>query len=100
MKNEMNRYDWRFNFDKDITRAYYERLDILCSCATYRNYYKNIQAIPLGLRRFLEEFGIDVGKPIEQWSVIVNKDENIVENVVYYAINGVANSSDCYEIDI
>lgn len=100
MKNEVNKYGWNFSFDKEITQAYYEKLDILCSCATCRNFYKNIQSIPIELRKFLEEFRIDVGKPIEQWSVIANKDKNIVENVIYYAVNGVANSSDCYEIDI
>ena len=94
MRKQLSRYDWDFDFDKEITHSFYEKLDGLCSCAMCRNFYENIQSLPIELREFLEQFGIDVAKPIEQWPVTAKKDENIVDNVVYYAVNGVAKTMD------
>ncbi|MDD2361690.1 MAG: DMP19 family protein [Oscillospiraceae bacterium] len=90
---------WNFNVDVESTMEYYKNYDGLCDCAMCRNFYLNAPNLPSDVKNFLEQFGIDVGKPIEQWSVIADKQEKIVENALYYAVNGTAESLDGYEID-
>lgn len=91
--------EWEFNVDIKSTAQYYKDYDGLCSCPMCRNFYLNAQNLQHDVRNFLEQFGIDVAKPIEQWSVAANKQENLVDNVLYYAVNGTVESWDKYEID-
>jgi hypothetical protein len=90
---------WNFNVDVESTTEYYKNYDGLCDCAMCRNFYLNAPNLSSDIKNFLEQFGIDVGKPIEQWSVTANKHEKIVDNVLYYAVNGIAESLEGYEID-
>jgi hypothetical protein len=92
--------DWRFEFDKAKTRDYYLKLGELCSCAMCRNFYANAGALPRELTLFLEQFGVDPAKPIEQWSMEAKKTEGIVDNHVYYAVHGTAESKDRSDIEI
>lgn len=91
--------DWNFDVDVESTAQYYKDYNDLCDCAMCRNFYLNVPKIPTDIKAFLEQFGIDVGKPIEQWSVTADKQEKIVDNVLYYAVNGTAESLEGYEID-
>lgn len=100
MREKIHTYGYNFDFDKELTRNYYDNYDGLCSCATCQNFYANMHSFPLELRDFLEQFGIDISKPIEQWSTAADTELNIVNNIVYYAVNGTAKSNDGYEIDI
>lgn len=96
----INSKGWRFSFDKQATKQYYEELNDLCQCDMCRNFYLNVDKIPVDLRIFLEQFGIDVAKPIEQWSLTANKENRRVDNTIYYAVNGYATSPDEDEIEI
>ena len=100
MNEHIHTCGWRFEFDKAKTRDYYLKFDALCSCAMCRNFYANVGALPNELISFLEQFGIDAAKPIEQWSVEAKKAEGLVDNVVYYAVHGTAQSEDRSIIDI
>lgn len=91
---------WHFEFDKEATQKYYASHHDKCSCAPCRNFHKNIKEMPLEVKRFLEEFGIDIDNPIEQMSVIALKEENLVEQEVQYCVKGIATSNELYEIDI
>lgn len=91
---------WHFEFDKKATQEYYASHYDKCNCATCRNFHKNIKEMPLEVKNFLEELGIDIDNPIEQMSVVAFKEENIVEQKVQYYVKGTATSDEGYEIDI
>ena len=65
---EIRHDDWSFIVDIESTAQYYKDYDGLCSCAMCRNFYLNAQNLQHNIKDFLEQFGIDVAKPIEQWS--------------------------------
>ncbi|MDD3035853.1 MAG: hypothetical protein PHO93_02955 [Candidatus Saccharimonadaceae bacterium] len=65
-----------------------------------RNYYKAIIDKSAELCEFLEQFGIDIAKPIETWSSHAYKAEKLADYVSYYAVNGFIKSIGGYEIDI
>jgi len=90
---------WQFSFDKKVTEQYYRDLNDLCSCAMCKNFYMNVNEMPADLRGFLESFGINPAKPIEQWSCIADKETMCVDNTLCYAIHGTATSDEGYEID-
>jgi len=91
---------WTFEFNKEVTTEYYANLHYDCSCASCRNFHKNIHEMPLDVKEFLENFGIDINNPIEKKSVIAIKDENKVEHEVCYCVKGIPKSMEGYEIDI
>jgi hypothetical protein len=91
---------WNFEIDKKATQEYYDSHFDKCTCATCRNFHKNINEMPLGVKEFLEELGIDIDNPIEQMSVIAFKDKKLVEQEVIYCVKGTATSNEGYEIDI
>ena len=62
----------------------------MCQCESCKNFYKNIKFVSDDIRSFIEQFGIDINKPIEQQSIIADKTKKIVENTVYYAVIGEA----------
>lgn len=84
---------WEFCFDKDKTLEYYKSYTDLCQCEYCQNYYQNIDYIPSNVRSFLEQFGIDIAKPIEQVPVMVNKLEKTVDNILYFVVVGKAIST-------
>lgn len=91
---------WNFEFDRAATHEYYASHHDECTCASCRNFHKNIYEMPLDVRAFLEGFGIDVNNPIEQMSLIALKEDNLVEQEVVYCVKGIASSDNGYEIDI
>lgn len=88
MKTIIEKCGWKFSFDKNKTSTYYENYSDLCECESCKNFYKNVGFIPNDIRNFIEQFGIDITKPIEQESIIADKSQKIVEYTVYYAVNG------------
>ena len=86
-------HGWDFDFDKQATQSNYESVE-LCGCATCKNYYANVSKMPSDLRNFLEQFGIDIAKPIETWSTEADKENMLVNNnEIFYAVNGYAAST-------
>lgn len=83
---------WQFCFDRDVTAKYYENYTELCQCASCRNFYANVEHISPELKNFLEQFGVDVAKPIELMSITADREEMCVENTLYYAVHGTATS--------
>lgn len=73
MNKRMKAYGWEFYYDKDVTENYYKNYNDLCQCSSCRNFYKNVELIPEDVRMFMEQFGIDISKPIEQESIVANK---------------------------
>lgn len=100
MYTVIEKYGWKFSFDKDKTSKYYKDYSELCQCESCENFYKNIKLISNDIRDFLVQFGIDIAKPIEQESIIANKSKQIVENTVYYAVNGNVVSTGTYDIHL
>lgn len=100
MNTLLEKYGWKFCFDKNKTVKYYKDYSDLCQCESCKNFYKNAKLIPNDIKNFVEQFGADITKPIEQESVIADKAKNIVENTVYYAVYGKATSLDNHEIPI
>lgn len=100
MNTLIERYGWKFCFDKYKTMKYYESYSDLCQCESCRNFYKNVKLISNDIKNFVKLFGVDITKPIEQEAIIVDKSKNIVENTVYYAVNGEAVSLDNPQIPI
>lgn len=100
MNNIISNNGWKFCFNKAATALYYENYTDLCQCASCRNFYKNTKYISADIRNFIEQFGADVAKPIEQESIIADKEQRIVENTLYYAVNGIAKSLNNSDIQI
>lgn len=100
MNTLIERYGWKFCFDKYKTMKYYESYSDLCQCESCRSFYKNVKLISNDIKNFVKLFGVDITKPIEQEAIIVDKSKNIVENTVYYAVNGEAVSLDNPQIPI
>lgn len=92
--------DWNFEYDKEATREYYTAHRDECPCAPCRNFHKNIKEMPAEVKTFLENFGVDIDRPIEQMWAIAYKEDNLVEQVAYYCVKGKAFSEEGYEIDI
>jgi hypothetical protein len=90
--------DWYFEFDRDTTQEYYKNNKYICDCPMCRNYRDNVHMMPDNVKKFLEQFGIDILSPIEHIEGII--DGKQVEQQVVYVVNGMARSDTGYEIDI
>ena len=90
---KLTTHGWSFEFDKQATQRNYESV-VLCECADCRNFYANADKMPRDLRKFLEQFGIDITRPIETWSTEADKENMLVNNnEIFYAVNGYAVST-------
>lgn len=90
--------DWEFSVDIDITKEYYRTYSDLCKCDGCKNFYQTIRSCSAELTAFLEQFGIDVEKPIEAMWFTVDKQSKIVNYAAYYSVHGIA-ANGKYEID-
>ena len=95
----LNQHGYIFHFDKANTANFYNAYDGICNCAKCRNYYETINDKSPELSQFLEQFGIDIAKPIKTWSSFAYNAENLADYVSYYAVNGFFKSTEGYEID-
>lgn len=87
-----------FSVDIEKTKEYY-KTHSLCECVNCRNYYAQVKdKFPL-LNTFLSEFGVDVSKPDEAWSV-ESENSSIDYINVDYTVCGKVEAMGEYEIDI
>ncbi len=80
--------DWRFSFDREKTVEYYRSFDNGCLCDACKNFYENVSSISDDIKGFLEQFGVDIRKPVEQDSYLKNRQQKKVSNILYYAVKG------------
>lgn len=79
---------WKVRFDESATKLYYRNYTDLCQCASCRNFYQNVNCLSVDIRKFVEQFGADVAKPIELVSILAEKEQGLVEYTLYYAVHG------------
>lgn len=91
---------WKVNFDISVTELYYQNYTDLCQCASCRNFYKNANSVYVDTRKFIEQFGADIAKPIELESVVSDKKRGLVEYTLYYAVYGTIEILDESDIQI
>ncbi len=86
-----------FSVDIEKTKEYY-KTHSLCDCVFCRNYYAQIKHSFPKLNDFLSEFGIDISKPDECWSVEM---DNYIDYInVDYTVCGSIKSLTEFEIDL
>lgn len=83
-----------FYIDKSGTKSYYESYSGLCDCPACRNYYQVIKSYLSSLNDFLNQFEIDIEKPIEIVHFEANRIDHTVEYIAYYSVNGSADVSE------
>lgn len=94
------KYDDTVQINNEFLDYITKNNDLIRQCESCKNFYKNVKLISNDIRDFVEQFGIDISKPIEQESILADKSNKMVDNTVYYAVNGKANSLDNCEIHI
>lgn len=70
------------------TKSYYASYSEICDCQKCRNYYQLIKSYSTSLNDFLDQFGIDIEKPIEIVCFEANNIDHTVEYIAYYSVNG------------
>lgn len=81
-------YGLKINFDYDATKEYKFKYESQCDCAYCRNYYKTFKAKYLKTSRLLEEFGLDIGFPLEIVPLQYDELNNKMEYISYYPVKG------------
>jgi hypothetical protein len=89
---------WEFNVDIGVTKEYYLGYSDLCNCDGCQNFYKTIRGCSTEFISFLEQFGIDIEKPIETFWFVIDKQSKVIDYTAYYAVHGTA-AKGSYEID-
>lgn len=89
--------EYIFEVDVEKTKSYYETHS-LCECDGCENYYAQIKGKLPKLEAFFAEFGIDISKPDEIFSV--ESDNEIIYINVDYTVSGKVVRMGEYEIDI
>lgn len=89
---------WEFNVDIDLTKEYYLGYSDLCNCGGCQNFYKTISGCSPEFITFLEQFGIDIKKPVETHWFVIDKQSKYIDYTAYYAVHGTAIKGS-YEID-
>ena len=60
--------DWKFEVNLEDTRAHSSfSASRHCTCAYCENYYRGVKYACPGLKRFLEDFGVDIEGPVEMY---------------------------------
>jgi len=86
-----------FSVDIERTKEYY-KTHSLCNCVSCRNYYAQIKHSFPKLNDFLSEFGVNISKPDECWSVEM---DNYIDYInVDYTVCGSIKSMGESEIDL
>ncbi|MFZ3132004.1 MAG: hypothetical protein WA125_13100 [Desulfosporosinus sp.] len=99
MRELIKKDDWEFNVDIDKTKGYYRAFTDLCDCDGCKNFYQTIRNCSAELTAFLEQFGIDIEKPIETERYIFDKQSKTVDYTAYYTVHGTVAKGSGYEID-
>ena len=86
-----------FSVDIEKTKEYYKTLP-LCDCPYCRNYYRQIKDKLPKLDAFLKEFGVNISKPDEIFSIEM---DNYIDYInVYYTVCGNIKSMGKHEINL
>lgn len=89
--------EYIFSVDFEKTKEYYKNHSI-CECICCRNYYAQVESKLPKLNDFLSEFGVDISKPDEIFSVEM---DNCIDYInVDYTVCGSIKAMGKYEIDI
>lgn len=89
--------EYVFAVDVEKTVEYY-KTHSLCDCDCCENFYAQIKGKFPKLESFLAEFGVDISRPDEVWSVEL--DSTIQYIGVDYTVCGKVTTMGQYEIDI
>ncbi len=97
MMTTIQKDEYVFSVDVKKTQEYYKTHSI-CDCVCCRNYYAQIKNKLPKLNAFLSEFGVDISKPDEIFSVEM---DNYIDYInVDYTVCGKVKTTGKYEIDI
>lgn len=88
--------EYIFSVDIEKTKEYYKTLS-LCDCPYCRNYHKQIKDKLPKLDAFLKEFGVNLSKPDEIFSIEM---DNYIDYNVYYTVCGNIKSMGKPEINL
>jgi len=87
---ELKKYGGVFSFDKEKTEEYYKNRDkSLCRCANCQYYYDHIKGQFPKLEALMSDFGVDIEKPDEIWSVDLHKNVMKVLQAGYTACGNI-----------
>ena len=60
--------DWKFDVDPEVTREHSSfSASRHCTCGYCENYYRSVNYACPGLRRFMDNFGVDIEGPVEMY---------------------------------
>lgn len=89
--------EYTFFVDVEKTREYY-KTHALCDCASCRNFYAQAREKLPKLDEFFTQFGVDISRPDEIWSV--EADDHIDYISTDYTVCGRVEKMGKYEIDL
>lgn len=89
--------EYTFSVDVEKTREYY-KTHALCDCASCRNFYAQARGKLPKLDELLTQFGVDISRPDEIWSV--EADDHIDYISTDYTVCGRVEEMGKYEIDL
>ena len=89
--------EYTFSVDVEKTREYY-KTHSLCDCASCRNFYAQARGKLPKLDELLTQFGVDISRPDEIWSV--EADDHIDYISTDYTACGRVEEMGKYEIDL
>jgi len=81
-------YGLDINFDYDFTKEYRFKYESQCDCAYCINYYKTFKEKYPKTSKFLEEFGLGIGFPLEIMPLEYDKMDNEMGYTSYYPVKG------------
>lgn len=89
--------EYTFSVDVEKTREYY-KTHSLCDCENCRNFYAQARGKLPKLDEFFTQFGVDISRPDEIWSV--EADDHIDYISTDYTVCGRVEEMGKYEIDL
>ncbi len=89
--------EYTFSVDVEKTTEYY-KTHSLCDCANCRNFYAQAREKLPKLSEFLAQFGVDISRPDETWSVEADNGVNYI--TTDYTVCGRVEKMGKYEIDL
>ena len=89
--------EYTFFVDVEKTREYY-KTHSLCDCASCRNFYAQVRGKLPKLDEFFTQFGVDISRPDEIWSVEADNGVNYI--TTDYTVCGRVEKMGKYEIDL
>lgn len=89
--------EYTFSVDVEKTTEYY-KTHALCDCTNCRNFYAQAREKLPKLSEFLAQFGVDISRPDETWSVEAVNGVNYI--TTDYTVCGRVEKMGKYEIDL